>query len=916
MPLVLTPDGPGVTVDLREAAQGLPSAPRGTSALMGQFCSGPTTKAALALTPEAARLISGDPDDDFEASLALSDVYSEDSPITLIARVTDGLDVRARSHLWDRDPNRSFSRTSKTVNDSRTPIATAYAQNGGRWGGRKRVILGDLPTPATDITASTIDLGAASEVADAMLVDLFAGALLYLEGDDASPYEIVSNDLDGVATIKGEFSDAAQAADGSGAINGQFRVVLDHSKELSVVVPQDSVVGERFSLKAERKFSQNGGWETVSAYDSLGLNSGDDRPWLATIIDGESLKYQIEVESDYTGETVEAKFPSNFCEVPTSISGATLTYQWYRWSHAGSNSGNSYLSAIAAIDTGSIEPHVYTLTFTAATTFTVTVTWPDGTTQTLASGTTGVSYNPSHPQLSSFTLTAGTVAHVANDVVTIRVDTLPHDLFQREAFLYPVAVSDDGNSNQRLRIVANTYNTVTVRSDLDLDDFGATVGASAEVIGTVDLTAVSLVAATTVILTPDGGSSVTLTISGTPGPGAAAIAAALTALDTANKFIFSAGGAGNAYLRIRVNGSYGFRSSILVGNGTANGALGLTNGDLENGTDAVPFRIEARWPMWGGYDGGTPGSARYVLAADLSDHLFKCHMGRNLGLVRVGTPGITATAVKSALEALVSSVGWIYIAEFASSIEALSLPGEGAVDDMVTNESESDYVEHYFPSRGKFENVARTRLVTRSLTGVIMGRRSWLANVGTDGERGAHIAAANNNEQGRLSGRVKGLSDDIGRWSPPIKLLNDHGIIPVLWEGPDVYLFGNRMYSAGRTPQGNRYTVTERAVHYHIARDLFVTARPFIFKTIKASRLGDIQVALRTKMKTYFLDGWFSDDGGRAAGFEQQCIVEVPLNLNPPENLLEGLVTAIIQYRPRPALENLKIILAPRQLSA
>ena len=67
-------------------------------------------------------------------------------------------------------------------------------------------------------------------------------------------------------------------------------------------------------------------------------------------------------------------------------------------------------------------------------------------------------------------------------------------------------------------------------------------------------------------------------------------------------------------------------------------------------------------------------------------------------------------------------------------------------------------------------------------------------------------------------------------------------------------------------------------------------------------------------MREYYFDGWFSDVNG--PGFEQQVSVLVPPDLNPPENLLEGLVTASIQFRPRPALEDLKIIISPTQLSS
>jgi hypothetical protein len=75
-----------------------------------------------------------------------------------------------------------------------------------------------------------------------------------------------------------------------------------------------------------------------------------------------------------------------------------------------------------------------------------------------------------------------------------------------------------------------------------------------------------------------------------------------------------------------------------------------------------------------------------------------------------------------------------------------------------------------------------------------------------------------------------------------------------------------------------------------------------------------VQLALRDKLKAYWQDGWFSDVNGTA--FEDQVTVAVPLDLNPPANLLEGLVTATVQFRPRPALEDLHIIISPTELTA
>ena len=808
MSLVLIPDGPGTTVEVRDGQQGLPPAPRGSSAIMGQFSSGPVTHAALALNPASARVISGEPDDDFEGSLALDDLYSEDTPPVLIGRVTDGLEVQAQFDIWDRNPDRSFLR--HFARPERVPLATGKANNGGRWGGRKRVLVGTLDDITVDLTSNTIDISTSTELASfTFLEDLLKDAEITLTGDTGGPYTVVESDVAGLVTIKGEFSQAVQDADGTGAIDGGWQIVLGHSKELAIVIAQDSITKQEFSLTGQRKFDFDADWEITTSYDNLTLANSESRPWIKTIVEGEKSIYQIEIETTFDpGGTTEAKLPANYCELPTDVTDATATFQWYRWNVGNTNTGDGYLGTMAAEDTSLVEPHTWDLTFTTATDFDVTLTWPDGSQETFAAGTVGVEYTTGHPQLSKFTVIAGGVAFVATDTLRIRAYPFPHDLAQREAFLYPIAVSADGDSNQRLRIASSTYNSVSVRSDLDLaGTYGAAAGTGATASGTVDLTAVSLGGGDTVIITPDSGTAITLTSAGS-GPGAAAIAVELNALDTNNVFTFEADPADTTKLKVTVNGSYGIASSLTFGAGTGHAALGLPTTGTVNGTDGKPARIEARWPMWGGYDGAAPAAARYIIAADVSDSIFKRWLTTNLGLVRVGTPGITDTSVKTALRLLVEKNGWMYIAEFAASLEASVTPGEAAIADMLSNESESDFVEHYFPSRYKVLNVARSKTVTRSHVGLVMGIRARLANVGIDGEKGMHIAAANNNPQGKLN-RAVGLPDDLGgaavggRWTPPVKLLNDHGIVPAAVGGTGRVSVWQQTVQQGSYPCGS-----------------------------------------------------------------------------------------------------------------
>ncbi len=242
MSLVLQPDGPGTTVIVRDGVQGLPAAPRGTVAVLETFQSGPTDHAALALTPGAARRISGEAHDDFEGSLALSDVYHHYSPPVLIGRVTDGNDVQGQAYLWDRKPSRGY--LHRVDQGDRAPLATVKGHNGGRWSGRaRRWLTGTALTLSSALTSnSTLATG------ETMLEDIYKGADVYFEGDSGGPYRISSNSTAGVLTFESEVSqDVIDASNGaSNGVDGHVRIVLEDDLELTVVVGPDTSRGQTF----------------------------------------------------------------------------------------------------------------------------------------------------------------------------------------------------------------------------------------------------------------------------------------------------------------------------------------------------------------------------------------------------------------------------------------------------------------------------------------------------------------------------------------------------------------------------------------------------------------------------------------------------------------------------------------------
>jgi hypothetical protein len=922
MTLVLTPDGPGTTVTVRDSGGGLRSAPRGASGLIGQFRSGPVGVATLALSKAGARAIYGDPSDQFEASMCLDDLYAEFEPPVMNVRVTDGQEVVSAGHtLWDRNPNRSFMH--RTAQTARGTFATVVPDSGGKWAGSRRAQVGDETNAAGIATAVTSTTTFATGLTLTSLADVYAAGSLYIENDASSPYTIYSNTTAGVLTIEGEFS--ADAQNGTGTLTGKWYITRGFSadEECCIVVGQDPQPGKRFALSQQRRYDKDDfTWEQVIATGPLSLDGEDSSIGWTSAWDANWPKDWgdpiIDFTTAYTGANVERKFPCNFSEIPTVLTESgnktVVTYQWYRWSAETGNTGNPYVESVVPTSPDDVTTHTITVDFTAATTVNITWTLPDGNTFTSTGVTIGSVHSPGHALLAKVHVVAGAVGAVSGDTLTIECEPLLSDLTSREAYFYPVANTVDGTSTHRLLIASNTYNTLTVNYTSLIATYGAAVSTGASVTGTVDVATGTWVATQTLIFTLDGHAATTFT---SPGGGKTNIAVIITELelqDTANLFSFTQDSTGTK-LVVKSAQSLGTSSTVLVGAGSANSTFGFTATNSYSGTDGVPFRLEYKAPAWGGFDGGnTIANSVYTKALDTDDSAFEQFLGRNLGLVRIGAPSVFTAAVKNAVALFSAKVGFLGVVDFDTSVYDVATPGEAMIADMIGNETRCDYVEHYGPSALMLPNKKQTAFVVRSAMGAVMGIRARLANVGVDGERGLHIPAANVNEQGLIA-RADTLPYDIHTATRrlPVGLMNDAGIVCILKEGPNVYLWGDRMYSKGTTRDGRNYKVTARAVAYHIARDLHVTTRPFIFKTISQGRLGEVQVAIRGKLKQYWRDGWFADTNG--LGFDDQVTVTLPKALNTAAEQQAGRVHVSVGFAPRSSIEDLLITITPDQVT-
>ncbi|PIS11123.1 MAG: hypothetical protein COT73_05660 [Bdellovibrio sp. CG10_big_fil_rev_8_21_14_0_10_47_8] len=147
------------------------------------------------------------------------------------------------------------------------------------------------------------------------------------------------------------------------------------------------------------------------------------------------------------------------------------------------------------------------------------------------------------------------------------------------------------------------------------------------------------------------------------------------------------------------------------------------------------FRVEYIQELGGGYDGiAEIADVDFVNAYDTDTSPLKGLRGRNLGLVKLATPGVTASSIQSAGASFAESQNWQYRYEIPANITA-----EDAADQFI-NETvgKNDFAVVQFPSFAKVQNPSGSGLKLTSQTGAIHGREAKIAN----DFQGFHKAAA------------------------------------------------------------------------------------------------------------------------------------------------------------------------------
>ena len=169
-----------------------------------------------------------------------------------------------------------------------------------------------------------------------------------------------------------------------------------------------------------------------------------------------------------------------------------------------------------------------------------------------------------------------------------------------------------------------------------------------------------------------------------------------------------------------------FRTKFGIASNTANAITVKVGSDMIAGGAVLgdAFRVEYARELGGGYDGTVAVTdAIYLAAYDTGTSPLRSLRGKNLGLIKLATPGITATAVQKQGAAFAFSQNWQYRYEIPANIVSESAAEEYINETLGRNNA----AVVTFPSYAKVTNPTGEGLKQTTMTGAIHGVESRIA---------------------------------------------------------------------------------------------------------------------------------------------------------------------------------------------
>lgn len=364
-----------------------------------------------------------------------------------LVRVTDGDELQASATLYARKGSLL------------TPMGSLKSANGGRWGGKAQVRVGEV-SASSDITATTLTTGVT------MKKDELAGGFLELAAVSNKRYTIVGNTTGGVITVVGDATMLVDWTAAAAPSNLTWYASLENAgKAVSYrITDGEELPDTEFGIEVY----VDGNF--IKKYANLSTDPTSARYWV-NVINNDDGNDEIFATDLWTGGHDATVRPANHYGKIASVTATILTATVHDFTINSPGGGDPTCVLGTTNDTHLAQK--LTITMSSATAGAVvsdklgalgTITL--GTAFDAPAATGGADLNKFVPP---FTITAGSNPLAASNILVIN-----YKPFKPSALVGGRLFPDKVNAKREAyRIVSNTHKTITVADGSDLTVSGA-----------------------------------------------------------------------------------------------------------------------------------------------------------------------------------------------------------------------------------------------------------------------------------------------------------------------------------------------------------------------------------------------------------------------------------------------------------
>jgi len=437
--------GPGVAVIEADAGKSLQRAPLGVTAFVGMLEKGDTTKLISCYSARDFKRLCGGRVDYSTLPDACQDFFNHSGGAgeLHLCRVTDGTEVKAFINLWSRE-----SLNSPATN--KLAVIKVEAKNGGRWGGRTRVMAGEFGG-AGNITETTLTTGIT------MKLNEWAGGKVKLDAVTTKTYTIVSNTTAGVITVT---ADSTMETDWNSDADEGYTLELERTATKQITLEIGDGEADSTTLWSLRVYVDG---DPTLYYPNLSMDPASEYYFL-NLINDDSNNHEIVVTDNNGGNTDPKRRPANDYGLISAVTATVLTSKAYQYSYTGTG---TYTVALGTLtQTMKYPVKIRCVVLATVTTMDVYATFADGYEVKIGAAETLAAQYAGCPDVPPFTITP-TGATEDDEIVINYFPWEPDALIG--GYIYPDKINAP---NERYRIIDNTVNTLTV-SVGDLTTSGA-----------------------------------------------------------------------------------------------------------------------------------------------------------------------------------------------------------------------------------------------------------------------------------------------------------------------------------------------------------------------------------------------------------------------------------------------------------